>query len=211
MRCFPFPDKKLSREELTRDILYDNIPSEDRVRISDRAWETGVAAARCLIERYATAENMMDIAFKSGLKVARPEIDNVVGKVRYFSEYFSNDNRIVLYMGSLRKWANENGLLVEDAEELVLSHEYYHFLECNEIGETSAQYVVPTLKIGNFVIMKAGIRALSEIGAHGFSRTYYESVHNLASYKDDCPFLQNEAVNVNGLGMLMREGKFFNL
>ena len=46
MRVYPFPDKTGSREELKRDILYEKIPAEDLDAISDRAWETGAAAAQ---------------------------------------------------------------------------------------------------------------------------------------------------------------------
>jgi len=67
-----------------------------------------------------------------------------------------------------------SGLPVAQAEELILAHEYFHCLECPKIGLTSKQYVVPTLKIGRLVLMTSGIRALSEIAAHGFARTFHE-------------------------------------
>lgn len=174
MRAFPFPDKLMSREELPRDLLYEKIPKWDIDRISDRAWETGAAAARELVKEYGCDKDMEDIARLAGLTVKRINKDNVAGNVRYFSEYYSGRSMIVLYQDSISKWAKMNMLSIQEAEELILSHEYYHFLECTKLGLTSKQYTVPTIRIGAITLGKSGIRALSEIGAHGFSRTFYE-------------------------------------
>ena len=54
------------------------------------------------------------------------------------------------------------------------AHEFYHYAECRKIGFTSDLYIIPVLKIGKKVLRKSGIRALSEIGAHGFACTYLE-------------------------------------
>ena len=47
-------------------------------------------------------------------------------------------------------------------------------------GENGAkrvrEYQVPMLTIGRWKIGATGIRALSEIGAHAFARTYYEFI-----------------------------------
>lgn len=174
MQAFPFPDKILSKGELTRDLLYKKIPKEDLDKIANRAWEIGEAAAQELIREYGGSRSIEEIARMNGLIVERIEKDNVVGNVRYFSEYYSKHNKITLYMGSIKKWANMNNLLMDEAEELILSHEYFHFLECRKIGLTSKQYTVPTIKIGPIMFGRSGIRSLSEIGAHGFSRTLYE-------------------------------------
>lgn len=197
MRAFPFPDKILSREELTRDLLYEKIPKEDIEEISDRAWETGAAAARDILEKYGSDISIEKIAKINGLAIERVNLDNIVGKVRYFSEYYSGRSRIVLYMDSINKWALTNKLSIGEAEELILSHEYFHFLECTRLGLTSRQYRVPTIKIGSIVLGKSGIRALSEIGAHGFSRTFYELRGKLGDTKKagKNKILFNEAVN----------------
>lgn len=174
MRAFPFPDKIMSREEMERDLLYKKIPKSDLERISDKAWDTGVEAARSLLKEYGCNKRMEEIAKISGLTVERINKDNIVGNVRYFSEYYSGRNKIVLYLDSIVKWAKANNREMHDAEELILSHEYFHFLECKKLGLTSKQYKIPTISIGSIAIGKSGIRALSEIGAHGFSRTFYE-------------------------------------
>jgi len=174
MRIFPFPDKIKSREELTRDIMYKKIPKDEIEAISDMAWNTGVEAAYALTEEYGSDMNIYEIAETSGLTIERVNQDNVSGNIRYFSEYYSSRQKIVLYLGSINKWAKANNMTMREAEELILYHEYFHFLECTKLGLTSKQYMVPIIQIGSFSFGRSGIRALSEIAAHGFSRTLYE-------------------------------------
>lgn len=174
MGVFPFPDKVASREELAKDVLYKKIPESDREIIVERAWDTGVAAAVDLFAKYGTDQSIEEIVTECGLAVERVAKDNVVGKMRYFSEYYSGRNKIVLYTDSIDLWAKANEFSISDAEELILAHEFYHFLECTSLGLTSNQYRVATIKIGKWPLCLSGIQALSEIGAHGFARAYYE-------------------------------------
>ncbi len=212
MKYFPFPDKTASREELTKDVLYQKIPQSDRERIVDLAWDTGVAAAIDILKRYGMDKSVEAIAKECGLTVERIDKDNIAGNVRYFSEYYSGRKKIVLYNDSIGKWAESNRCNVVDAEELILSHEFFHFLECTSIGLTSKQYQVTVIKIGKWILCRSGIRALSEIGAHGFSRTYYEIKGRLP--KTELPenqgiLLQNQAVNSAGFAGKLAVDKIF--
>lgn len=197
MRAFPFPDKIMSREELSRDLLYERIPKSDIERISNKAWETGEVAARTLVEEYGCDKHIDEIAKISGLAVEWINKDNIVGNVRYFSEYYSGRKKIILYEESISKWAKTNKLPMHEAQELILSHEYFHFLECTKLGLTSKQYMVPNIRIGSIILGRAGVRALSEIGAHGFSRTFFELSGKLTDDKSikKEKFLLNEAIN----------------
>lgn len=194
MRTFPFPDRIESREELKCDTLYRKIPSEKLEEISNIAWNRGVAAAQALLEQHS-GKDIWQIAQAEGLTVLHEGRDNVAGSVRYFSEYFSARKEIVLYVDSVRLWARANSLELKAAEELILSHEMYHHMECTTLGLTSDLYRVPWIRVGKITIGKCGIRALSEIGAHGFSRTYYEG-HAIRLQSVSEP-LHNCAVNVS--------------
>jgi hypothetical protein len=194
MRAFPFPGKTASREELTRDLLYHRIPREDLAAISDRAWETGEAAAFFILETYP-GKSMAEIAEEEALTVIYTERDNVAGRVRYFSEYYSGRKTIYMYTESIEKWAQANKLNIEEAKELILAHEFFHHLECTSLGLTSKQYTVPHFKIGKLTIGKAGIRALSEIGAHGFSYTFFNARNSINEDKKPGHYLCNHAVN----------------
>ena len=170
----PFPGFDLAEQELSYDYCYPKIPPEDRSSIALKAWQKGEKAARTVFERFDGNTNFFTIVKKSGLQCVREDKDYVVGERRYFSDYLSGQKRITLYTKSIALWAEENGIEKDEAANLILSHEYFHFLECTEIGLTSKDYMVPMLVIGKLKIGRTGIRALSEIGAHAFARTYYD-------------------------------------
>ena len=174
MRTFPFPDRIESREELARDVLYQKIPIKDREDICDKAWNRGVEAAENLKVQFPYLD-IWNIAKNSGVSVKKFKEDRVNGNLRVFGEYSSKDDNIAIYLGSIKKWAEANFLTITEAEELVMAHEFFHFLECKKIGETSALYQIPVLHIWKLSFWKSGIRALSEIAAHGFARTFFEN------------------------------------
>lgn len=171
---FPFPGRELADQELTYDPCYNKIPECDRAAIVEKAWQKGTRAAEMVFRREDGCTDFHAIARKSGLKLIEKDLDYVVGKQRYFSDYISGQKLINLYSQSIQKWADQNGLEYEQAVNLILGHEYYHFLEMNEIGLASRDYQVPMLTLGPLKLGKTGIRALSEVGAHAFARRYYE-------------------------------------
>ena len=173
---FPFPGRELADRELTYDPCYGKIPEADRAAIVEKAWLKGSEAARMVFGRENGSLDFHSIARKSGLKLTEVPKDYIVGKQRYFSDYISGQKQINLYSGSIQKWADQNELEYADAVNLILSHEYYHYLEMNEIGLASREYLVPMVTIGPLKLGKTGIRALSEVGAHAFARKYYELV-----------------------------------
>lgn len=174
---FPFPQRELADLELTYDPCYGKIPPEDRAGIVERAWQKGCRAAQMVFDRENGQPDFIVIARRSGLKLMEKPTDYIVGKQRYFSDYVSGQNTVTLYSGSIRKWAEQNNIDYAQAVNLILSHEYYHYLEMNEIGLTSRDYLVPMLVIGPLKLGRTGIRALSEVGAHAFARKYYELIN----------------------------------
>lgn len=173
---FPFPGRELADRELSYDPCYEKIPEADRADIVEKAWQKGCRAAEMVFKREAGNTDFHTIARKSGLKLIEVPKDYVVGKQRYFSDYISGQKLINLYSHSIQKWADQNGLEFDVAVNLILSHEYYHYLEMNEIGLASRDYMVPMMVIGPLKLGKTGIRALSEVGAHAFARKYYELI-----------------------------------
>lgn len=171
---FPFPGKELAAKELSYDLCYSKIAEADRDAIAEQAWHKGEDAARDAWDKSGGNTDFFQIAAESGLSIEKVKTDYIVGGQRYFSDYISGQGKIHLYTGSVAKWAEQNHLTQEQAENLILSHEYFHFLEWTAIGLSSRMYQVPMLQIGKLKLGKTGIRALSEIGAHAFARTYYE-------------------------------------
>ena len=181
---FPFPGRELADQELTYDPCYNKIAPEDRAVIVEKAWQKGCQAAQMVFDRENGCPDFTDIARRSGLQLTEKVTDYIVGKQRYFSDYVSGQNLITLYSISIQKWAEQNDLTYSQAVNLILSHEYYHFLEMNEIGLTSRDYLVPMLIVGPLKLGKTGIRALSEVGAHAFARKYYE-LTNMGEMQDE--------------------------
>ncbi|MFQ7002215.1 MAG: hypothetical protein ACLRRT_00040 [Ruthenibacterium lactatiformans] len=150
---------------------YAKILPQDRASIVERAAE-GEQAARDIFVNTAVKRIFQDRRTAACLRVCR--YDYISGNQRYFSDYISGQSRIHLYLGAIRLWAQENGMTLETAQNVILSHEYFHFLEWTKLGLTSREYQVPMLELGPLKLGKTGVRALSEIGAHAFARTYYE-------------------------------------
>ncbi len=193
---YPFPDKKTSIEELYRDIVFDRIPSEEIREISDLAWNKGSEAAEKIIEMYPDL-SIFELVEKEGLSIERIDKDNISGNLRFFSEYYSARKKIFLYTKAIKQWAAVNGMTSEEAEKLILAHEFYHHLECTKLGLTSKLYTVPWLQVGKLTFGRVSVRALSEIGAHGFSLKFYEKIKNSGrtGKSEKKAVLQNAAVN----------------
>ena len=174
----PFPGLDLAERELSYDYCYRKILPDDRSRIVKMAWEKGEKAANDSFIKFKGEGDFFLIAEQSGLSVELIDRDNVVGNLRFFSDYLSGRKKICLYTRSIALWAEENRLDEDTARNLIVSHEYFHFLECNGLGLTSRLYMVPMLIIGPLKIGSTGIRALSEIGAHAFAHTYHNLLLN---------------------------------
>lgn len=173
MDKFPFPDQIGARGELKRDRLYNKIDPALRAGISDTAWNMGVK----VMEQILTRQHNLDIYHlckERGLNIKHASGDQVAGGRRYFGECNTGAKEIILYDGSVTLWAAANRLSKELGEEMILSHELFHYLESTEIGPASKLYQAARFKIGRWEAGRCGICALSEIAAHGFSRAYYD-------------------------------------
>lgn len=176
MSSFPFPGKESAMSEFERDPCCGKIPRDEIPELIDAAWERGVGAAKEILAACAKCPPDFEAMLKgAGLTVDRVDADYVAGPNRYFSDYLPGRKLVNLYTGSVSLWAAENCLSVPQAENLILAHEFYHYLECNKIGLTSRLYLVPAFQIGRLKIGKTGIRALSEIGAHAFVSTCFDT------------------------------------
>lgn len=171
---FPFPNKEASFSILERDACYGKIPEKDVHRAFEDAWNTGeTEAERFLSSEMACPARMMDRLTAEGFKIEKYDEDYISGNHRYFCEYVSERNLIRIYEKSVLLWAVSNKLPYDDALNLILAHEYFHYLEWHKIGLVSRHFQVPMLKIGSLSVGKTGIAALSEIAANAFANTYY--------------------------------------
>lgn len=176
MKKFPFPDKENSMQELQRDYVFSKIEKEKIETIFEDAWSVGVEQAQRFLEKHRAESrlNMWEILQKNGVKIVEQEMDYVLGKRRYFCEFLSGKKQLKIYKGSVALWCRENDFSYKEGLNILLCHEYFHYLEWNEIGMVSRRHQVPIIKIGPMHLGKTGIPSLSEIGANAFAQVCYQ-------------------------------------
>lgn len=187
MKQFPFPNRVNSMDDLARDAVYNRIPEGERELVCAIGWNHGVEVAHKIIEAHGK-KPIDKILEAKGVKLVRLDKDKVAGGLRYFSEFFEKAKTINIYKKSVAKFAEANELFQGKAEELILAHEFYHYLECYEFGNSAQLYSV-YYKLGPFKLFKSGVRALSEIAANAFARVYWENRYG------EVPEEQTEAVH----------------
>lgn len=175
MKHYPFPNKENSMQELREDYVFSKIEPNEVERIFEEAWAVGEEQARRFLagHRQETRLVMREILEDKGVTVLVQDVDYVLGKRRYFCEFLSGRNQLKIYKKSVELWCEENGFGYEEGLNVILCHEYFHYLEWNEIGMASRIYQVPILKLGPLKIGKTGVPSLSEIGANAFASVCY--------------------------------------
>jgi hypothetical protein len=174
MKEFPFPDKAGSMAELENDYVYPKIEKAKVPEIFEAAWAAGVkAAGEFLAGQDARKTGMAALLEQQGVKIEYIEKDYVLGNRRYFCEYMSGKGLVRVYTKSVGLWCKSNDLEYAEGLDLILCHEYYHYLEWTRHGLTSRLYQVPILKIGRWQFGHTGIPSLSEIAANAFAYTCF--------------------------------------
>ncbi len=176
MDYFFQPRAELGLHELQNDLLFARIPPERYPQLIEGAWQTGRETAWRYIRQYGTCDPE-ELAVRLGLTLAEQEQGWVAPEYRICSEYYSNPRRIILYRdtirGELEKLKAKGIGRYEDyaaIRPLFIAHELFHHIECHDIGLTSRRDKLTVFRWGPFRLT-SGIKALSEIGAHGFTKT----------------------------------------
>lgn len=171
---FPFPDQALAMKELRADPASRTLGEREAEDALEAAWDLGQRTAETLWETSDHEWNFREILQKRGIAVRSEHKDNVVGGKRYFSVYETGKDAIELYSVAIGLWAKNNALSYELAENMILGHEFFHFLEAHEIGFASKLVQLPIITIFGYPVGSKGIRALSEVAAHAFTRRYFQ-------------------------------------
>lgn len=172
-----FNDKyELGMWELKSDVVFDRIPKEKYEEFIDFAWETGNKTA-IEYKNILNTQLPSDMAKKLDLVIEESDKNFDLPEYRVFSEYYSNLKKVIIYKRSItdefENISKKNIFKIDDyskMREFFIAHEIYHHLECHYIGLTSKKKKITTFKFGPIKIT-SGIRALSEVGAHSFTKT----------------------------------------
>lgn len=174
-RNYPFPSREDALLILQRDYCYHKIPEQDVQPLIEMSWQLGVDTARNFLKKFPLSEPLkFDVVLAGeGFAVKTEDKDYVSGRIRYFAEIQPGAKVVTVYKQSVQMWAKKNGYSYQQARNLILMHEYFHYLEMTELGMVSKRYQVYMLKIFGREIGKTGIAALSEIAANGFAMTIF--------------------------------------
>jgi len=173
--CYPFPQKESAIRMLEQDHCYHKIAPPNRMILAERAWTIGSEAAEHFLKEQPVGQplNFSRIMREQGLTVATEDRDYVLGNTRYFADYQTKTGIVTVYRGSVSLWAAHNGMSYRQAENLILMHEYFHYLEHTRIGYTSKIHPVYMVKLFGRSIGSTGLASLSEIAANAFAQAVY--------------------------------------
>lgn len=160
----------MSRTILEQDFEYAKLSAEEADRAFEDAWENGTETAKRFWEEHGK-ENMdfLKILRDENVEIRFFPQDYVVQNRRYFCEIYPKSKRVHVYRRSVEIWCGENDFPFEEGLNVLLSHEYFHYLEWTKIGFASQRFQVPMVRLGPLRLGKTGIAALSEIGANAFA------------------------------------------
>lgn len=183
-------EEEIGMFELKRDAIFSRIPPERYEELISFGWHTGEAAAQEFIKKTGTSIPS-EMASRLNLQVKSENWDSGQSNVRVYSEYEDKIGRITLHPNVISagmKAAESHGFdqvkTYAAARELFLAHEIFHYLECRELGLTFQKKKIVTFRLGP-VKITSGMRALSEIAAHAFTKTLYELNHGYPELQSD--------------------------
>lgn len=184
---YPFPTREEAANKLKRDYCYHKIPPEKIPELIDMSWNAGVDAAHDFLKEWGGQPlNFIQVLEKSGVQIVTEEKDYISGQLRYFAEIQPKAKRAVLYRHSAELWAENNGYSYEDARNMILMHEYFHYLEYVKLGYTSKRYQVPMLELFGLKLGSTGIAALSEIAADAFAGELFSQIDHEEEHCKAC-------------------------
>ncbi|MEA4845671.1 MAG: hypothetical protein VB106_00395 [Clostridiaceae bacterium] len=168
-------DYELAYEQLSRDLLFYKIPSEQVEYYVNTAMDIGAEAA----EQYQS-KDICELCTENGVFI---EISNRSGKflgTRMRAEIHMKDdeNKIILYQQSIDDIAKavldclpcEQQLSEDKIRKMHIAHEFFHFIEHR--NDCCVNEMLPKVVIFRILGLqrKASILTLSEVAAHSFSK-----------------------------------------
>lgn len=191
-----FTDEFLAFLELKQDLLYHKIPQEKIPYFVREALAAGRQKAKEQSNR-----DIFALYRQAKIAIQEEDHDGVYFKVEMRAQYESDrkgNHRVFLYLASLNKLASDNGITVKKMKEIILTHEYFHYLEDQEKFDVAEHLAsIETMKVLG-VSRKAKIRRASEIAANAFTKEFLQLAY-LPSYYDYHYLLSNQEITMADL------------
>lgn len=166
-------DETLALCELSNDLLFHKIPQESYSYYVKGALEAGRLAAKKYL-----GKDIKELYKKNNMTITYCEQDNIYCGVRLRAQVSmgKTETTVSVYTKSLDEFASFSSfeqaapITYETALDMHLCHEFFHFLEYQEIGFVSEKLEpVETIKLP-FFTRKAHINRCSEVAAHAFAK-----------------------------------------
>lgn len=167
--------KEYNMEILRRDPCFGKIDANAVDRAFDAAWKIGSEEGGRFVAECKGNFDICERLQEYGVSITTEDADCVIGNMRYYCEFISKKKAIVVYRKSVELWAEENAVSYLDALNVILAHEYFHYLEETKLGWVSKKCEVPMLVFGRWKLGKTGVAALSEIAANAFASECYKA------------------------------------
>lgn len=175
-------DYELAYEQLSRDLLFYKIPSEQVEYYVNTAMEIGIEAA----EKYQN-EDICEMCAKNSVIIETSDRSGKFFGTRIRAEIHMSDDekKIILYQKSIDDIAKvvlyhlpcKQQLSRDKIRKMHIAHEFFHFMEKQNncyVNEMLAKVVIFRF-LG--LQRKASILTLSELAAHSFSKRLLNLPH----------------------------------
>ncbi|OWA34282.1 hypothetical protein B9G55_18355 [Saccharibacillus sp. O16] len=192
-------DLMLAHMELRRDPMFRRIPEQSRLYYAQRSLEAGREAAS-ETSRWTIGELLEQAGIQVRIEgssggmwgtALRAQID-WTGKVPYITVYRESMRQLAEAASVYPELFGE--LTIEQAADIHLAHEYYHWLEYTS-GTFTADRLLPVeIRFGP-LRRKASVRQCGEIAAHAFAKELLGLAH-LPSLLDVCYLLHQGQWNL---------------
>lgn len=176
-----FSDEFLAYLELKQDMLFHKIPSEN-------IWyylEKSLAIGKIFASK-SKSKDIFALYEDNEIEIKEEKHDGVFYKVQMRAQFESDrkgNNLVYLYEKSIAQLAEANHLGLKEMKRIILTHEYFHYLEEKSETHVYDQFApIESAKILGFS-RKAHIRRTSEIAANAFAK-YLLNLSHLPSFYD---------------------------
>jgi hypothetical protein len=163
-----FTDEFLGYLELKQDLLFDKIPKNQMKFYIDSSLEIGRNA--CIEMKGKTLKNLYDL---SKIDIVYEEKSGQLFKTKLRAQFEKGKNgkdQVTIYKESIQNLAKLSGLTYEEALNIHLAHEYFHFWELEKnrpVNEILPK--VPLTKLFGWQRYGTILRT-SEIAANSFTK-----------------------------------------
>jgi len=172
--------------ELSNDLLYHKIPADQLLFYAEESLRLGTEAARKLIDK-----SIEELYEEHKIKITCKEDGTAAFDMSYRGQIIlaKEGCSVVIFESSIKALAdhsrsdNINPLSYEEAKQIHLAHEFFHYLEFQS-GQYVSQLLPPVTTL-NFLGLKrkARINRCSEIAAHAFAKELL-ALETLPNYYD---------------------------